>query len=113
MKNLHDLLGLPEGAPRESIVRAYHDLLLRHPQELEPQRFAEVERAYHRLTTLEQCMREAMLYPEDTLRVLFTPPAMIRDIEAEPSPPPPLRAQDLETLLGPWRNSLLEQVLRY
>ena len=113
MQKPHDLLDLPEDASRDAIVQTYHDLLLRHPQELEPERFAEVERAYHHLTTLEQCMRDAMAYPEDTLRVLFTPPAMVRSMGAEPTPPPPLRLRDLEVLLGPWRRQLLEETLRY
>lgn len=111
MQNPYDLLRLPKDAPREAIVRAYHDLLLRHPQEREPQRFAAIERAYRQLTTLEQCMREAFEHPEDTLRALFPAPAMIRDRDAEPETPAPLDAQDLETLLGPWRSHLLRQLL--
>jgi hypothetical protein len=85
--------------------------LRRPPEALEPHRFVEIERVGHHLTTLEQCMREALDHPEETLCVLFPPPAMMRDSEAEPEIPIPLGAQDLETLLGPWRRKLLLRIL--
>ena len=113
MQNPRDLLGLPADAPREAIVRAYHDLLLHRPQELDPRRCAEIERAYRSLTTLEECMREAMAFPVDTLRVLFRPPAMVLDTTAVPVAPQTLAAPELESLLGPWRRQLLREILVY
>ena len=104
------VLGLPPGADRERIDRAYRTLVRRYPPELNPARFARIRRAYELLCSLERAMEEARRAPEETLAALF--PAPRPALRPEGPAPAPLRPQDLEPLLRPQRREALERLLR-
>jgi hypothetical protein len=105
----YSTLGLAPGAGPAEIAAAYRKLVRRYPPELAPERFAEVHRAYQFLTSPGHRMETARSNPEEELARLFPLPDLA--LRPTPPPPPPLTAGDLEPLLGPVRQAVLEQLL--
>lgn len=110
MDDSYQALGLPSGAGREQIDRAYRTLVRRYPPELNPGRFARIQRAYDVLRSLESAMDEARRKPEAALATLFPAPSLTLR-PGEPAPRP-LRPDDLEPLLRTLRRAALERLLR-
>lgn len=109
MDDPYKTLGLEPGAGPDEIGRAYRTLVRRFPPELNPGRFARIQNAYDLLRSCERAMEEAYRAPEAALDLLFPPPRM----SLRPLPPlEPLRAEDLEPLLRPFRRARLERLLR-
>jgi hypothetical protein len=104
------VLGLPPGASREQIERAYRTLVRRYPPELNPARFARIHQAYERLRSFEHAMEEAWKMPAEILAALFPVPHLtLRPAESPPAPP---SLEDLEVLLRPLRRAALAERLR-
>ncbi len=109
-QELYSILGLEPGACGEEVDRAYRRLARRYPPELNPERFAEIHRAYRLLSSPEERMAEVREAPEKALDALFPLPRIELRPAAEPPGPP--AAGDLEPLLGPLRRDLLRRLLR-
>ncbi len=110
MNDPYRVLGLAAGATAEEIVSAYRKLARRYPPELNPRRFAEIQRAYRMLTELDRLMEEAFEHPTQVLEGLY-PPATVR-LRPPPELPPRLQLDDFEPLLGILRRDLLRRLLR-
>jgi curved DNA-binding protein CbpA len=111
MSEPYRVLLLAPGARTEEVERAYRKLVRRYPPELNPQRFAEIHRAYKRLTSLEQAMEEAFDQPTEALDRLFPTP-IVRLRPADNPPPNRAAPPDLEPLVQGLRHQLLRLVLR-
>ncbi|MFO0843521.1 MAG: J domain-containing protein [Gemmataceae bacterium] len=60
MKDPYQVLGLPGDADDETIRRRYLELVKRHPPGQDPERFAEVRRAYEQLRDLATRVRHRL-----------------------------------------------------
>jgi hypothetical protein len=110
MDDPYKVLGLEPGASREQVAQAYRTLVRRFPPELNPARFARIQRAYELLRSCERAMEEVYQAPEAALDSLFPLPQVV--LRSPPPPPEPLQPQDLEPLLRPLRRKALERLLR-
>jgi len=109
MDDPYQVLGVAPGAGSDEISRAYRALVRRYPPELNPERFARIQRAYELLRSCARGMEEVRRKPEEALDALFPAPQMVlRPLDA----PAPLQPQDREPLLRPLRRALLERLLR-
>ncbi len=110
MDDPYKVLGLEPGAGGERIGQAYRALVRRFPPELNPERFARIQRAYELLRSLARAMEEVRRMPEEALDALF-PAAQIR-LRPLDDASDSLQPQDLEPLLRALRRALLERLLR-
>ena len=109
MDDPYQVLGVAPGAGGDEISKAYRALVRRYPPELNPERFARVQRAYDLLRSCARGMEEVWRAPEAALDALFPAPRMtLRRLDT----PAALQPQDLEPLLRPLRRALLERLLR-
>jgi len=109
MDDPYQVLGVAPGAGGEEISRAYRALVRRYPPELNPERFARVQRAYDLLRSCARGMEEVRRSPEAALDALFPAPQLVLRVLAAPAS---LQPQDLEPLLRPLRRAVLERLLR-
>ncbi len=110
MSDPYRVLRLAPGASADEIERAYHKLVRRYPPELNPQRFADIHRAYKQLTSLDPAMGKAFEKPHTALEQLFPPP--VAHLRPANDPLPSTDPPDFEPLIHGLRRQLLGLVLR-